>query len=372
HRRATDIHLEPKDDELAVRLRIDGVMYPTEPFDRSIGHAVVNIFKVLCAMDITQKRGAQDGSFRAKFEDRHIDFRVATQGVRHGEKLSLRILDQTESISTLAQLGLRKRLEEMLRECIHKPHGMLLSCGPTGAGKSTTLYAVLQEIDAHQRNIITVEDPIEYKIDNVNQIEINVKAGQTFATSLRSILRQDPDVLMIGEIRDKETADIACQAANTGHMVFSTIHANDTITALFRLLELGVEPFVAANSITAILGQRLLRRLCVDCKIAYRPTRAELKKAGFPADKVDTLYRPATGGDSVCTTCGGLGYHGRIGVFEFLEITDAIRDLIRNKSSMNDIRKEARENGLLFMSEEGLRVVALGTSSMEELERVVS
>eukprot|EP00913_Durusdinium_trenchii_P008959 g8425.t1 len=370
-RRATDIHLEPKDDELSVRLRIDGVMYPTEPFDRTIGDSVCNIFKVLCAMDITQRRKAQDGSFRAKLEDREIDFRTATQGTRHGEKLSVRILDQSNSVGTLAELGFRKQLLEKLQECISLPHGLLLSCGPTGAGKSTTLYAALKGIDSYQRNIITVEDPIEYKIENVNQIEINPKAGQTFSTSLRNILRQDPDVLMIGEIRDKETADLACQAANTGHMVFSTIHANDTITALFRLLELGVEPFMAANSVTAILGQRLLRRLCRDCREAYRPSNKMLEEAGLPPDKVDKLYRPPSNPQSICSTCGGLGYRGRTGVFEFLDITERLRELIRDKANMTEIRTEARNHGMLYMQEEGLRLVALGTTSMDELVRVV-
>ena len=204
-RRATDIHLEPKEDELSVRLRIDGVMYPTEPFDRATGDSIVNIFKVLGAMDITEKRRPQDGSFRAELDLREIDFRVATQGTRFGEKMSLRILDQSNSVNTLSQLGLRPQLQEKIKTLVNVPHGLFLSCGPTGAGKSTTLYSCLSEIDAFQRNIITVEDPIEYKMDNVTQIEINTKTGQSFGTALRSILRQDPDVVMIGEIRDQET-----------------------------------------------------------------------------------------------------------------------------------------------------------------------
>ncbi|MEZ6046642.1 MAG: GspE/PulE family protein [Planctomycetaceae bacterium] len=270
-RRATDVHLEPKSEEMSIRLRIDGVMYPTEPFDTAQGLALVNIFKVLSSMDITERRRPQDGSFSAELEGRNIDFRVASQGTRFGEKMSLRILDQASSVSTLKALGFRKQLLEKIEETVHLPHGLMLVCGPTGAGKSTTLYAALNSIDRFQQNIITVEDPIEYKIDNVNQIEINTKAGQTFATSLRSILRQDPDIVMIGEIRDSETGVIACQAANTGHMVFSTVHANDSITALYRLIELGVEPFMISNSISGILAQRLLRRLCPDCKNPTNP-----------------------------------------------------------------------------------------------------
>ena len=370
-RRSTDIHLEPKDDEMSVRLRIDGVMYPVDPFSRAIGDAVINIFKVLSAMDITERRRPQDGSFRAEMEDREIDFRVATQGTRHGEKLSLRILDQSNSVSRLTELGFRKAVFDQMREIIHQPHGMLLACGPTGAGKSTTLYACLNDIDSLQQNVITVEDPIEYKMANVNQIEINTKSGQTFATSLRSILRQDPDVVMVGEIRDGETAGIACQAANTGHMVFSTVHANDTFTALYRMIELGVEPYMVANSLSAIIGQRLARRLCTDCREAYKPRPELLQQAGLPVDKIDAFYRPPKNPEQPCLKCGGLGYFGRVGIYELLVITDRMRDMIRDKASVTAIKAEARKNGMLTMKEEGLRLVARGITSIEELLRVV-
>lgn len=370
-RRATDVHLEPKDEEHAVRIRIDGVMYPTEPFDTSVGEAVVNVVKVLCAMDITERRRPQDGSFRAELEGRHIDFRVATQGTRHGEKLSLRILDQANAVSTLVGLGLRKQLKEQLLDVINSPHGTFLCCGPTGAGKSTTLYACMNEIDTSRRNVISVEDPVEYKIDGVNQIEINTKSGQDFASTLRSILRQDPDVVMVGEIRDGETAKICCQAANTGHMVFSTVHANDTITALYRLLELEVEPFMVANSISAIMGQRLARRLCPECREAYRPKPEFLKKAGLPPDKVDKFYRPPKDPPSLCPKCGGLGFYGRVGVFELLLITERMQDMIRDKAPMSNIKAEARKNGMLTMREEGLRLVVRGLTSVDELLRVV-
>lgn len=370
-RRCTDIHLEPKDLELTVRMRIDGVMYPTEPFDVALGNAVVNIFKVLSAMDITEKRKSLDGSFRAICEGREIDFRVATQGTRQGEKLVMRILDQENSVSTLTALGFRKQLQEQLVDVINQPHGLMLVCGPTGSGKSTTLFCGLGEIDSYQRNIITIEDPVEYKIDNVTQIEINTKAGQTFGTSLRSVLRQDPDVVMIGEIRDGETANIACQAANTGHMVFSTIHANDSITALYRALDLGVEPFQLASSLSCILAQRLARRLCRDCKEAYKPKPEFLKKANLPADKVAKLYRPPNAAEETCPSCGGLGYKGRVGVYELLIINDRMRDLIRDKAALSAIKAEARKNGMLYMKEEGLRLAVKGTTSVDELLRVV-
>ncbi len=370
-RRSTDVHLEPKDDETSVRLRIDGVMYPAEPFDRVTGDAIVNIFKVLSAMDITERRKAQDGSFRAEMEGRDIDFRVASQGLQIGEKMVLRILDQSASVKTLEDLGMRKQLFDAIASTVQQPHGMFVVCGPTGAGKSTTLYAALKQIDAYESNIITVEDPVEYKMENVTQIEINTKAGQTFATALRSILRQDPDVVMIGEMRDGETAKIACQAANTGHMVFSTVHANDSITALSRLIDLGVEPFLLADSISAILAQRLVRKLCVDCKEAYKPNIDDIQKAGLPPEKVDKFFRPPRNPEGTCPTCNGLGYLGRVGVYELFVINDRVRDMVREKQSMTAVKAEARKNGMLYMKEEGLRLVVKGVTSLDELLRVV-
>lgn len=370
-RRATDVHLEPKDDELGVRIRIDGVMYPAEPFDKAVGDAVVNIFKVLCAIDITEKRRSQDGSFGAIVEGREIDFRVASQGTRHGEKLSMRILDQANSVSSIEKLGMRKQMQRDLESIISEPHGLMLVCGPTGAGKSTTLYASINGIDSYEKNIITVEDPVEYKMDNVTQIEINTKSGNTFGQSLRSILRQDPDVIMIGEIRDEETAKIACQAANTGHMVFSTIHANDTITALYRLIDLGVEPFMISTSISAILAQRLARRLCPQCREAYQPKPELLKAVGLPPEKIKEFYRPPVNPSSICTKCNGLGYYGRVGVYELLMITPRIRDMIRDSAAMSAVRNEARKNGMLYMQEEGLRLVVRGVTSVDEINRVV-
>jgi len=229
----------------------------------------------------------------------------------------------------------------------------------------------LRELNTREKNVITVEDPIEYKMANVNQIEINSKAGQTFAGALRNLLRQDPDVLMVGEIRDEETARIACQAANTGHLVLTTIHANDTITALFRLLDLGVEPYLASNSITAILGQRLTRRLCPDCKESYTPADDELNELGLPPEKVTELYRPPKPGKANCKVCGGSGHLGRIGIFEYLEITPPIREMIREKAAADRILGEARSNGLLMLGEEGLGLVARGIISAEELNRAV-
>ncbi len=408
-KRATDIHLEPTKEEMTVRFRIDGILHATNPFSRAMGESVVNIFKVLSDMDITEKRKPQDGSFSAevysrpkrrpkkKDDDdeeandvpdephtpasRQIDFRVATAGSVAGEKMVMRILDGALQTADLKRLGMRPKLREQLHQIAMQPHGLLIVCGPTGAGKSTTLYACLSEIDRFQKNVITVENPVEYNIPNVTQIEVNPKAGKTFASELRSILRQDPDVIYIGEIRDQETAEIACQAAQTGHMVFTTIHANDTVTALARLIDLGVAPFTVSGSVTAVLGQRLVRVLCPKCKRRYRPGQEILRKANLPADKIEYFYRPppeSTDGDEEanpedkvrCPNCGGTGYRGRTGVYELLIITDKIRDLLRENPNLGAIRQEAVKNGMKYLQEDGLLQVIEGRTSIQELLRV--
>jgi type II secretory ATPase GspE/PulE/Tfp pilus assembly ATPase PilB-like protein len=269
---------------------------------------------------------------------------------------------------------MRDEMRDKIHAIVQQPHGMFIVCGPTGAGKSTTLYACLNEIDRYQRNVITVENPVEYQIDNVTQIEVNPKAGKTFAGELRSILRQDPDVIYIGEIRDHETAEIACQAAQTGHMVFTTLHANDTVTSIGRLLDLGVQPFMVGSSLTAILGQRLVRVLCSRCKVRYKPNPDMLRKANLPPDRIKYFHRPpeAPEGDEpqTCEECGSTGYHGRTGVFELLVITDRIRDMIRENPNLNAIRQEAVKNGMKYLQEDGLRQVIDGTTSIQELLRV--
>jgi type II secretory ATPase GspE/PulE/Tfp pilus assembly ATPase PilB-like protein len=379
-KRATDIHLEPTKDEMTVRFRIDGILHSADPFSRGMGDAVLNIFKVLGDLDITEKRKPQDGSFSARASGNMIDFRIATAGSVTGEKMVMRILDTSAQIADLTQLGMREKLRDRTRLIADQPHGMLIVCGPTGAGKSTTLYACLNEIDRFQKNVITVENPVEYKIENVTQIEINPKAGKTFAGELRSILRQDPDVIYIGEIRDKETAEIACQAAQTGHMVFTTLHANDTVTALGRLIDLGVQPFMVADAVNAILGQRLVRLLCKKCKVRYKPNPELLRKANLPADKIRFFYRPpetpgegreiAKGEDEVCENCGGTGYHSRTGVFELFELTDRLKDLIRDNPNLNSIRQEAVKEGMKSLQEDALRQVIEGKTSIQEMLRV--
>jgi len=374
-KRATDIHLEPTKDEMSVRYRVDGILHSAKPFTRATGDGVINIFKVLSELDITEKRKPQDGSLSALVRSREVDFRVSTAGSVAGEKMSMRILDNSQQLIDLEKLGMRQHLREQIRSIVSQPHGMFIACGPTGTGKSTTLYACLKEIDRFQKNVITLENPVEYHIENVTQIEVNLKAGKTFASELRSILRQDPDVIYVGEIRDQETAEIACQAAQTGHMVFTTLHANDTVTALGRLIDLGVQPFMVADAVTAILGQRLVRLLCPECKVRYKPNAELLRKANLPVEKINYFYRPpeADADDSseqTCEHCGGTGYHGRTGIFEFLPVSDRIKDMIRENPNLNGIRHEAVKNGMKYLQEDGLRQVIEGRTSIQELLRV--
>ena len=378
-RRATDIHLEPTKEEVAVRFRVDGILHSADPFGRSMGDAVINIFKVLGDLDITEKRKPQDGSLSARIGSRLVDFRIATSGSVVGEKMVMRILDKSQNIVDLSHLGMRDKLRDQVHSIAQQPHGMLIVCGPTGAGKSTTLYACLNEIDRYQKNVITVENPVEYHIENVTQIEINPKAGKTFAGELRSILRQDPDVIYIGEIRDQETAEIACQAAQTGHMVLTTLHANDTVSALGRLIDLGVQPFMVADAVSAILGQRLVRLLCTKCKVRYKPNPELLQKANLPVEKIRFFYRPPESssdsdkereGPDICEHCGGTGYFGRTGIYELLVITERIKDMIRENPNLNAIRQEAVKTGMRYLQEDGLRQVIEGRTSIQELLRV--
>jgi general secretion pathway protein E len=377
--RATDIHMEPTRNQMAVRFRVDGILQNSDPFSRHMGEAVINIFKVLADMDIVEKRKPQDGSFSAVAEGRTVDFRVATAGSVAGEKLVMRIFDRGQQIMDLTRLGMRDQILQQVTAIAGQPHGMFVVCGPTGSGKSTTLYSCLNRIDRYQRNVLSIENPVECLVGNVTQIEVNPKAGKTFASELRSALRQDPDVIMIGEVRDQETAEIACQAAQTGHMVFTTLHANDTVTALVRLLDLGVQPATLASAISAILGQRLVRVLCPKCKVGYKPNPELLRKANLPADKIKHFYRPPDpeevprnpeGEPMPCPNCGGTGYRGRTGIFELLVINDRLRELIRENPNVNALKQEAVKSGLKYLQEDGLRQVIQGKTSIQELLRV--
>ncbi len=382
-RRATDIHLEPTANEVAVRLRIDGMMTNITPYNRAMGDGIVNVFKVLCNLDITERRKSQDGSFSAQVKNRVVEFRVATAGSVVGEKLVMRVLDTAAQLADFGQVGMTESMQTEVRDIIARPHGLFLVCGPTGSGKSTTLYACLHEIDRFSQNIITVENPVEYRLDGVTQIEINPKAGKTFASELRSILRQDPDVILIGEIRDKETAEIACQAAQTGHLVFSTVHANDSVTAIARMIDLGVPPFMLSSALQAVLAQRLVRMLCKSCRVRMKPSAEALRKLKIDPDAVRYTYRafdPAEDKEDdadagteeveICEACGGAGYLKRTGIFELLVLNEKIRELIRENPNIPEIRRVATEHSLKTLFEDGARLVIEGATSIQELLRV--
>ncbi|MEI6241287.1 MAG: GspE/PulE family protein [Planctomycetia bacterium] len=366
--RATDIHLEPRSgDDVQVRYRIDGILQNAGTVPGAAGRAAVSAIKVLGDMDIAERRRPQDGTFTVVFDSRRFDVRAASAPTNYGEKVALRLLDAEGGIvkQGLDKFGLRDTVLKQLREIIHRPHGMLIVCGPTGSGKTTTLYGAIGEIDVLSRNIVTIEDPIEYRLDNISQTAVNVAADLTFAKILRSVLRQDPDVILVGEIRDKETAEIAMQAALTGHFVFTTLHANDTATTVTRLLDIGIDTTLIQSAVTAVLGQRLIRVLCQQCKEPYKPTPEFLKSAGIPADKVDVFYK-----EKGCPACNGTGYRGRTGVHELMVFDKAIRELIVGQPSIQAIRTAARKAGMRTLQEAGLQKVIAGITSVNEVIRV--
>ena len=366
--RATDVHMDPKaGDELQIRYRIDGILQTISTLPGAAGRAIVSAGKVLADMDIAERRRPQDGTFAALYSGRKFDVRAASGPTNFGEKMSLRLLDSDGGIvkSGLNGIGMRESTLKTLRSIIHKPDGMLIVCGPTGSGKTTSLYAAISEIDVLSRNIITIEDPIEYRLDNISQTAVNTAADLTFAKILRSVLRQDPDVILVGEIRDKETAEIAMESAVTGHFVFSTVHANDTATTITRLLDMGIEATRMQAAVTAVLAQRLVRVLCEKCKVPYKPAADELRKYGIPAAKVTMFYR-----EQGCPACNGTGYRGRTGIHELMVFDNAIRALLVGRPSIEAIRAAARKSGTRTLQESCLYKVIEGVTSLNECARV--
>ena len=364
--RATDIHMEPKEGELQARYRIDGILHNVPSYPSELASPMMSSIKVLAEMNIAEKRKPQDGTFMARLGKRALDFRVATVPSVHGETMVIRILDRDAGLIRLERLGAEKDHIETIKRVIEYPHGMLIASGPTGSGKTTTLYAMLSELDSFQKNIITIEDPIEYRLDNVTQTQINPKAGVSFAGTLRSSLRQDPDVIMVGEIRDAETARTALQAAMTGHFVFTTLHANDAVTSLFRLLDLGVEPYLISSALSAVVAQRLLRVLCPSCKESYVPSPEFLRKIGVAAGGGEVTFYKAVG----CEECQGTGFRGRVGIFELFEVNDAVKELIRTNPSTQLIQSEVLKMGMRKMQEDGVKKVLRGITAVKELVRV--
>ena len=367
--RATDIHFEPAEDELRIRNRIDGILHqiPMPPQLKRYQAALISRVKVMAGMKIDEKRLPQDGRINVRIKGEEIDIRVSTVPTVYGESVSLRLLTRGKIFLSLEKLGFSPVEEEALREIILKPHGILLVTGPTGSGKSTSLYAFLSTINSVQKRIITIEEPVEYELKGINQIAVRSDIGLTFAMGLRHILRQDPNVIMVGEIRDLETAEIAIRAALTGHLVFSTLHTNDAPSAFTRLIDMGIEPFLVASSVEAVMAQRLVRTICTHCKQEQKVERDYLRRIGFPEAEIETArFFRGVG----CEECRQLGYQGRMGIYELLILNEALRPLILNRSPSSTIAQRAIELGMRTLRTDGWNKVRLGLTTIEEVLRV--
>ncbi|CAN5921191.1 N/A [soil metagenome] len=368
--RASDIHIEPGEGALRVRFRIDGVLHEISSQHRSIQAGVVSRLKIMADLDIAERRVPQDGRMSIRTAGKGIDLRVSTLPTVYGEKVVMRILDKSSILMTLADLGFLERNYQRYERNYRKPYGMILVTGPTGSGKSTTLYATLNVLSSPDVNVVTTEDPVEYRLAGINQVQINTKAGLTFPAALRSILRQDPDIVLVGEMRDHETAQIGMEAALTGHLVLSTLHTNDAPSAVTRLTEMGIDNFLVGSAVDCVLAQRLARRLCISCREAYTPSGVELRAAGIPwqeGSPLPQLYRAAG-----CTRCGDTGYRGRLAIHEVMEVTEKIERLIAAGSSTDDIAGAARAAGMTTLREDGLAKVLMGHTTLEEIARVIA
>jgi type IV pilus assembly protein PilB len=367
--RASDIHIEPGENSLRVRYRIDGVLHEVMTPPKSVQAGIASRLKIMAEINIAERRIPQDGRISITLQGKSIDIRVATLPTVFGEKIVMRLLDKSSVMLQLSDLGFLPQNFQRFQESYSKPYGAILVTGPTGSGKSTTLYATLNILNKTDVNIITVEDPVEYRLPGVNQVQTNPKAGLTFASALRSILRADPDIVLIGEIRDKETAQIAIEAALTGHLVLSTLHTNDAPSALTRLVEMGIEPFLVASSLDSVLAQRLARKLCSRCKEIYAPTKEELVAARFPFDpseELPKLYRPLG-----CTSCGNTGYRGRMAIHEVMPVTEEIERMVAEHASAEAMAQVAREQGMVTLRQDGMEKVRQGLTSIQEVLRVV-
>ena len=367
--RASDIHIEPTERDLRVRYRIDGVLHEMQSSAKSVQAGVISRVKILSEIDIAERRKPQDGRMSVNHNGRKIDLRVATLPTVWGEKIVMRILDNSTATMDLRDLSFSDSNYEMYEESFRKPYGMILVTGPTGSGKSTTLYATLHEVSRPEVNVITVEDPVEYRIDGINQVQVNPRAGLTFASALRSILRSDPDIILLGEIRDHETAQIAIESALTGHLVLSTLHTNDAPSAITRLTEMGIEPFLVGSALDAVVAQRLARRLCGKCKEPYTPTDRELEVGHYPW--LDEKDRPVFYRAVGCTTCSGTGYRGRLALHEVMKVTEEIERHAVAGSSAAEIQRTAIEQGMTLLRDDGWNKVRQGLTTVEEIFRVV-
>jgi general secretion pathway protein E len=367
--RASDIHIEPMDRELVVRFRIDGVLHNIIKPPKRSQNSILSRVKIMAQLNIAEKRLPQDGRIRIKLAGRDIDIRVSTIPTVHGESIVMRLLDKSATLLDLAEIGMNQVILKDIDELIRRSHGIVLVTGPTGSGKTTTLYGALTRINTPEVKILTVEDPVEYQLKGINQMPINPKIGLSFASGLRSFLRQDPDIIMVGEIRDKDTAQIAIEASLTGHLVFSTLHTNDSASAVTRLVEMGVEPFLVASSLMAVMAQRLVRRVCQECREKYEPSTEEISKLGMSRDRYVALggnqaYRASAKG---CSACGKAGYRGRTGIYELLVLDDDIRQLVLKNVDSGTIKKKALEKGMLALLDDGALKVATGQTTIAEV-----
>ncbi|QDG50110.1 type II secretion system protein GspE [Persicimonas caeni] len=369
--RASDIHIEPGEKDLTVRFRIDGVLKEIAHPPKRFHSSIITRVKIMAGLDIAEKRLPQDGRIRIKMAGKDIDIRVATAPAVHGERITMRLLDKSAVLLNVRDIGLKKSDQETLLKLIHRPNGIVLVTGPTGSGKTTTLYSSLSEINTPDKNILTIEDPVEYQLEGISQMQVNPKIKLNFATGLRSYLRHDPDVIMVGEIRDLETAEMAIQASLTGHLVFSTLHTNDAASAFTRLIDMGVEPFLVSSTVIASLAQRLVRRLCSNCKEPYVPDATVLEEVGLTKADLDRVgghvFRAREGG---CEECISLGYRGRTGIYEVLSVEDSVRNLIMNRDDASNIKREACNHGMDTLREDGAVKILQGQTSIEEVLRV--
>ncbi|MBI1953790.1 MAG: Flp pilus assembly complex ATPase component TadA [Candidatus Omnitrophica bacterium] len=356
--RASDIHIEPYPNQISIRFRIDGILQPVEPPAAHLMPAIISRIKILSRMDIAEKRLPQDGGFTIRLGEKVVDLRVSTIPVVYGEKVVIRLLDKSNLVFDFKQLGMGGQALQDVEQGITSPYGLIFITGPTGSGKSTTLYAAINRIKSPARNVVTIEDPVEYKVEGINQVQAKPAIGLTFAAGLRAFLRQDPDVIMVGEVRDLETAGICVQAALTGHLVLSTLHTNDAASAVTRLIDLGVEPFLLAPSLVLLVAQRLIRKLCPKCKQPYDPPSGLKEKTKLPAGQ----YFKANG----CPDCRNTGYAGRLGIYEVMRVEDRLRDLISKGSPAEEIKKLAQGQGMKSLFESGLEKAAQGLTSLEE------
>ncbi|MBI9017426.1 MAG: type II secretion system ATPase GspE [Phycisphaerae bacterium] len=363
--RASDVHIHPFEQKILIRYRIDGLMYDMLSLDTRILPVIVSRVKVMAGMDIAERRMPQDGRCSVRIGPREVDLRVSTVPTAYGERLVLRLLDKSTGVYKLESLGLAPSDFEQVDDLIKRPHGVMFITGPTGSGKSTTLYSFLQRLDIREKNVITIEDPIEYHIDGISQIQVASKKGMTFVTALRHVLRQDPDVIMVGEVRDEETARMVIQSSLTGHLVFSTLHTNDAAGAITRMLDFNVEPYLVASSVAGVLAQRLVRKLCTSCKKCVEAESAEMRKLGIGFAAFEKVYQSVG-----CDKCFQTGYMGRMGLYELMVVDDDIRQCIYQRKTAGAIKKSAMESGMNTLRMDGLRKVEMGETSLEEVLRM--